>query len=56
MASPADGDPPPEVVLLQPARLWSRTDVLSQISSVPAAAGVYAWYFDVELAGIPAAQ
>lgn len=32
--------------LLAPARLFTRTDVLARPSAVPAAAGVYAWYFD----------
>jgi hypothetical protein len=31
--------------LLRPARLWIRAEVLALPSPVPAAAGVYAWYF-----------
>jgi hypothetical protein len=31
--------------LLHPGRLWSRREVLSRISPVPNAPGVYAWYF-----------
>ena len=31
--------------LLQLARLWSREEVLARPSPVPAASGVYAWYF-----------
>jgi GIY-YIG catalytic domain-containing protein len=31
--------------LLRPARLWSREEVLSRPSPVPAAPGIYGWYF-----------
>jgi hypothetical protein len=31
--------------LLRPARLWTREEVLARPSPVPAAAGIYAWYF-----------
>jgi hypothetical protein len=31
--------------LLRPGRLWTRPEMLALPSSVPAAAGVYAWYF-----------
>lgn len=32
--------------ITQPVRLWSRFEVLSRPSPVPASAGVYGWYFD----------
>jgi hypothetical protein len=31
--------------LLRPARLWTREEVLARPSPVPAAAGIYTWYF-----------
>jgi hypothetical protein len=31
--------------LVRPARLWTRQEVLARPSPVPAAAGIYAWYF-----------
>lgn len=31
--------------LLQPSRLWSRAEILSDPSPIPRSAGVYAWYF-----------
>jgi hypothetical protein len=31
--------------LLEPAKLWTRSEVLSRPCPVPNAAGVYAWYF-----------
>jgi GIY-YIG catalytic domain len=31
--------------LLRPTRLWSRAEVLARPSPVPAASGIYAWYF-----------
>jgi hypothetical protein len=31
--------------LLRPARLWTREEVVARPSPVPAASGVYAWYF-----------
>jgi hypothetical protein len=31
--------------LVPPARLWSRTEVLSRPSPVPSHSGVYCWYF-----------
>ena len=41
-------DQPEDVAsrLLTPARLFTRAEVLGRPSPVPAAAGVYAWYFD----------
>lgn len=43
----------PLVVLLQPDHLTTRSEVLSRLSPVPAASGVYAWHFDVALPGMP---
>ncbi len=39
--------------LLRPAKVWGREEVLGRPSPVPAAPGVYAWYFDVPPAGVP---
>lgn len=32
-------------VITQPARVWSRSEVLSKPSPVPASSGVYGWFF-----------
>ena len=32
--------------LLDPGRVWSRTEVLDERNPVPASGGVYGWYFD----------
>src|SRR6516162_5412092 len=47
--------PPQEVLnhLLRPERLWSRSEVLSRPSPVPAVPGVYAWYFRELPPGVP---
>jgi hypothetical protein len=37
--------PPGAFALVQPDRVWSRTEVLARPSPVPAVAGTYAWYF-----------
>ncbi|WP_345711564.1 GIY-YIG nuclease family protein [Kineococcus glutinatus] len=39
--------------LLDPARLWTRAEVLERPSPVPAKNGVYAWYFDAAPPGVP---
>jgi len=39
--------------LLSPQKLWSRKEVLSSPSIVPAAPGVYAWYFKRAPANAP---
>lgn len=39
--------------LLQPARLYSRSEVLVRPSPVPACPGVYAWYFRKVPSGVP---
>ena len=39
--------------LLSPQKLWSREDVLRSPSVVPAAPGVYAWYFKRAPANVP---
>lgn len=36
----------PHSDITRPDRLWSRPEVLSRPSPVPASAGVYGWYFD----------
>lgn len=42
--------------LLQPARLYTRLDVLARPSPVPARPGVYAWYFRRVPSGVPGAD
>lgn len=39
--------------LLAPTRLFTREEVLSRPSPVPATGGVYAWYFDAIPSGVP---
>jgi hypothetical protein len=39
--------------LLDPRRLWSRAEILARPSLVPAASGVYAWYFREIPDGVP---
>ena len=39
--------------LLQPTKLFTRAEVLDRPCPVPAAAGVYAWYFDEVPPGVP---
>lgn len=39
--------------LLEPAKLWTRSEVLSRPCPVPNAAGVYAWYFRTCPDGVP---
>ena len=39
--------------LLAPDRLWTRAEVLARLTPVPAAGGVYAWYFDTAPPGVP---
>lgn len=39
--------------LLRPSQLFTRDEVLTRPSPVPAAAGVYAWYFDKVPARVP---
>ena len=39
--------------LLAPARLWTRAEVLTRPSPVPAEPGVYAWYFTTVPPGVP---
>ncbi|WP_199296037.1 GIY-YIG nuclease family protein [Trichocoleus sp. FACHB-591] len=39
--------------LIQPAKLWSRAEVLEHGSSVPKSAGIYAWYFRNVPSAIP---
>lgn len=48
-------DPYAEVVqaLASPEHLWSRQEVLTRPSPVPAVPGVYAWYFDRTPSGVP---
>jgi hypothetical protein len=42
-------------VLLRPVRLYTAADVLVRECPVPRSAGVYAWYFDSALPGVPVA-
>jgi len=42
--------------LLDPARLWCRSEVLGTPSPVPRSPGVYAWYFDQVPPGISATR
>jgi hypothetical protein len=42
--------------LLMPMRLWSREEILATPTMVPAAAGVYAWYFERLPHGVPTAD
>jgi hypothetical protein len=42
--------------LLDPAKLYSRSEVLAKPSPVPAASGVYAWYFDQAPPTVPTAR
>ncbi|WP_432542953.1 GIY-YIG nuclease family protein [Kineococcus sp. SYSU DK002] len=39
--------------LLSPDRLWTRAEVLARPTPVPAANGVYAWYFDTAPSVVP---
>jgi hypothetical protein len=39
--------------LLQPSKLYTRAEVLARPTPAPAAAGVYAWYFDVAPGPVP---
>ena len=39
--------------LLHPAVVHSRADVLARPSAVPSVAGLYAWYFDEPVPGVP---
>lgn len=39
--------------LLDPPRLWSRTEILARPCPVPREAGVYAWYFRSAPPGVP---
>lgn len=39
--------------LLQPSRLWTRSEVVSRPSPVPRQSGIYAWYFRVVPPGVP---
>lgn len=39
--------------LLSPATVWTRGEVLTRPSPVPAEPGVYAWYFDEPPPGVP---
>jgi hypothetical protein len=39
--------------LLAPSRLWGRAEVLQRPSAVPAAPGVYAWYFTAVPPSVP---
>jgi hypothetical protein len=41
--------------LLEPKRLYSRSEVLASPSPVPAEPGVYGWYFDAPPGGVPLA-
>src|SRR4051812_3675555 len=43
----------PLTALLDPPKLYSRAEVLAKPSPVPAASGVYAWYFDAPLPKVP---
>ena len=42
--------------LLNPARLWSREEVLTRPCPVPREPGVYAWYFKSPPPGVPVAD
>jgi hypothetical protein len=50
-----DAKPPQDAaaMLLRPRRLVTRDEVLARPCPVPAAPGVYAWYFDEVPAGVP---
>jgi len=42
--------------LLAPARLWTRAEILARPTPVPAAGGVYAWYFREVPPGVPSQE
>ena len=42
--------------ILEPARLWSRDEVLSRPSPVPASPGLYGWYFRQPPPGVDASR
>lgn len=39
--------------LLEPSKIWSRSEILTRPSPVPASGGIYAWYFRKMPAGVP---
>jgi hypothetical protein len=51
-----DDIPPPAPELLEPERLWSRSEVLASPSPVPREPGVYAWYFREIPPSVPTAD
>jgi hypothetical protein len=47
--------PPEARALVEPARLYSWAELVGEKELLPRGAGVYAWYFDADLPGVPTA-